>query len=280
MKVAITGSRGFIGTALVQKLRNYKIEIIEIDILLGYNLLDWESLLTIKKFDVLIHLAAKSYVPESFTNPSSFYTTNVIGTLNALELCKKYEARMIFTSSYVYGTPEYLPINENHPLVAFNPYAQSKLIGEDLCKAYHRDFDVPVIVFRPFNIYGKGQNDNFLIPSIIKQATSGKVMLKDPRPKRDFIYINDVVDAYLQAIYSDFSSVEFINLGSGVSTSIKEITQLIEEKFNKKVSIVFSGEKRKNEVLETRADISKANKLLHWKPKVSIEDGITNMLDL
>jgi len=143
LKVAITGSRGFVGRAIVNRLKDLEVGLIEIDFELGYDMTDWNSLSNIVHFDVLIHLAAKTYVPDSFKNPESFYKTNVIGTLNALELCRKYKAKMIYTSSYVYGNPQYLPIDETHLVNAFNPYAQSKLLGEDLCKAYYRDFDVP-----------------------------------------------------------------------------------------------------------------------------------------
>ena len=112
MKVAITGSRGFVGKVLVQELLKQNVQIIEIDFETGYDLLDWESLGKIEPFDALVHLAAKSFVPDSFKNPASFYENNIVGTLNALELCRKHKAKMIYTSSYVYGTPEYLPIDE------------------------------------------------------------------------------------------------------------------------------------------------------------------------
>ncbi len=278
MIVAITGSRGFVGTKLVQSLRRLELEIIEIDLALGHDLTKWDTLSKVGYFDVLIHLAARTFVPESFVHPASFYETNVTGSLHALELCRKYESKIIFTSSYVYGSPKYIPINELHPLNATNPYAQSKILGEELCHAYHRDFDIPAIIFRPFNAYGKGQNDNFLIPSIIKQAYSGKVMLKDPRPRRDFIFIDDLVDAYTKAINADFSKVEIFNLGSGISTSIQELAQLITENMRMDFSVVFSNEQRKNEILETRADISKSRKLLKWNPGISMEKGISMIL--
>jgi nucleoside-diphosphate-sugar epimerase len=277
MKIAITGSRGFIGRALKKRLIDLNHEVIEIDFELGFDLTDWENVKNVKDFKVLIHLAAKSYVPDSFVKPKDFYNTNILATLNALELCRNNNAKIIYTSSYVYGEPQYLPIDELHSTMAFNPYAQSKLIGEDLCKGYHRDFDVPVTIFRPFNIYGKGQNENFLIPSIIKQALKGEVLLKDPRPKRDFVNIEDVVEAYIKAIEVNFDLVETFNLGSGVSTSIKELLKIISLKVGKEISINFTNEYRKNEVFETLADISKANRFLMWQPKISIDEGISDI---
>ena len=165
MKLAITGCNGFIGSHLVKRLLKDGHDLIKIDFNYGYDLTDWSSLQSLEKFDVLFHLAAKSYVPESYDNPQPFYYTNIVGTLNALELCRLHNAKMIYTSSYVYGQPKYLPIDEEHLVIPFNPYAQSKIIGEDLCKAYHRDFGLNVLTIRPFNIYGTGQSGRLYYPN-------------------------------------------------------------------------------------------------------------------
>ncbi len=279
LKIAITGSSGFVGKRLVNKLAKSNVDIIEIDLKSGFDILKTDSLNRIETFDVLIHLAAKSYVPDSFKYPASFYYTNIIGTLNVLELCRKFNARIIFTSSYVYGGPDYLPIDELHPLKAFNPYAQSKLIGEDLCIAYARDYDIPYTIFRPFNIFGPNQNSSFLIPQILIQARTGLITLKDPRPKRDFIYIDDVVEAYISAIDEKLSFQEVLNLGSGRSYSIEFITQIIEKYFNNTVKTKFLNVYRKNEILDTVADVSKAKELLCWKPTVSLKEGILKILN-
>jgi nucleoside-diphosphate-sugar epimerase len=278
MRIVITGSKGFVGNLLVEKLAaNKDIEIVEVDFVLGHDISNAETLNSVGEFDVMVHLAAKSFVPDSFINPQSFYQTNVMGTINVLELCRKYEAKMIFASSYVYGAPEYLPIDEKHPLKAFNPYAQSKLIGEELCRAYHRDFGINSIILRPFNIYGPGQPKHFLISSIIHQYKTGEIKLMDPKPRRDFVYVEDVVDAYMKAINIDIEGVDVVNIGSGVSTSIEEITSIVTQNSNSKVS--FSGKKRKNEVLETIADISKAIKILQWEPYHDISSGIDRIMN-
>jgi nucleoside-diphosphate-sugar epimerase len=280
MRVAVTGSGGFLGKHLVNQLNSLGHDIIEVDLIEGYDITDWDSISSISGFDVLVHLAALSFVPKAFENPVDFYRTNVIGTLNALELCRLNKARIIFTSSYVYGAPDYLPIDEGHPLKAFNPYAQSKLMGEDLCKAYHRDFDVPVCIFRPFNIYGSGQASHFLIPLILNQAKVGMVQLKDPRPKRDFIHINDVVSAYVKAVELNFQNAETYNLGSGTSTSIGDIIEILKELSEEEIQVEFTNEHRKNEVLETKADISHAKSILNWKPEVNFREGIKKLLDI
>ena len=278
MKIAITGSCGFIGYHLIKKLLKLNYKFIEIDIKKGIDITDWQQLKIIEKFDVLIHLAAKSFVPDSYKYPREFYSTNINGTLNVLELCRIYSAKIIYISSYVYGNPEYSPIDENHPVQAFNPYAQSKLIGEQLCQGYLRDFNVPVIIFRPFNIYGKGQNENFLISSIIKQASSGKIVLKDPKPKRDLVNIDDAIEACIKAIEFNRTSFEIFNIGSGISYSVKEIAEMIAMILNYNIEIKFSGEKRRNEVMDTIADISKAKSLLSWEPSTNLEDGIKKMV--
>jgi UDP-glucose 4-epimerase len=137
---------------------------------------------------------------------------------------------------------------------------------------------VPVIIFRPFNIYGKNQKEDFLIPSILKQASSGTVLLKDSRPKRDYIYIADIVDAYITAIERKSNDFEVYNLGTGQSHSIEIITELVQKYFKRKLNVLFTNEYRENEVLNTVADVSKAEELLQWKPKVLLEEGIRRII--
>jgi nucleoside-diphosphate-sugar epimerase len=274
MNIAITGSRGFVGKLLCSKLRDLNYKIIEINIESGYDIRKLEDLKKVPKFDVLIHLAARSFVPDSYLFPADYYNTNINGTINVLELCRKFNARIIFTSSYVYGRPKYLPIDESHNLNAFNPYAQSKLIGEQLCNAYKRDFNVGYTIFRPFNIYGPGQNMNFVIPKIIDQAFKGQIVLKDPRPKRDFVYIDDVVDAYIKAIHNFEVDSYIFNLGYGRSYSIEQIVNKIQIHMKRKIDVVFSHEYRQNEIMNTVADISHIMKKLDWEPRTSIDDGI------
>ena len=274
--IIVTGSSGFVGSYLVRALRKCNYKLIELDLKNGFELTDWEKVRKIKEFDVLIHLAARVFVPDSYQSPRDFYYNNIVSTMNVLELCKLKNAKMIYASSYVYGNPKYLPIDEKHPVSALNPYTESKVICERLCKSYHSNFKVPVIIFRPFNIYGKGQNENFLIPIILKQINkTGKIKLKDSRPKRDFIYIDDAVNAYVKAIEFHTKNVGIFNLGSGMSFSVKEVAEMIANNFCSDIQIEFSEERRKNEILDTVADITKANKLLGWKPDIRLKDGLT-----
>jgi UDP-glucose 4-epimerase len=195
-----------------------------------------------------------------------------------LELCRLNNAKFIFVSSYVYGVPNYLPIDEKHNVNAFNPYAHTKLIGEQICEGYHNDFSVPVIILRPFNIFGKGQNEQFLIPSILKQASTGRILLKDPRPKRDFLYIDDFLNVFLCLLEFSSENLEIFNIGSGRSYSIENIVSQVQLLYGSEIKVQFTGETRKNEVLETSADITKANSLLGWEPIYDLSDGIKEIL--
>lgn len=233
----ITGNSGFIGSYLIKRLEELKFDLIFIDIANGIDICNWEQVKNITKVDIIIHLANLSFVPASYQQPKKFYEVNYIGTLNMLELCRINGARMIYFSSYMYGNPQYQPIDENHPVQAYNPYSQTKVICESLCEGYNRDFEVPVTIFRPFNIYGKGQNPDFLIPSIIAQAKTGKIVIKDERPKRDYIHVTDVVEAIVCALKSKLNTLntQIYNLGTGISYSVREIVDSVRSLYNNKI---------------------------------------------
>jgi UDP-glucose 4-epimerase len=281
-KVLVTGHKGFIGQELVRTLEKYdnEVTILEEDQGRRIDIRDWNKIKDLDDFQTIYHLAALTFVPYSFEYPKKTYDVNVGGTLNMLELGRLVDAEQIVTmSSYVYGTPQYLPIDENHPTNPNNPYTHSKLITEELCEAYSRDFGLNCVVFRPFNIYGPGQNENFLIPSIINQLKTGKIELKDPEPKRDFIYLSDVVNALLKVCKLKNSETNIFNIGSGESYSVKEITDKIVELTGKSVKISYTGERRKNEIMNTIADVKRIKKILGWEPLVDINQGLSEILD-
>ena len=283
-RILVTGSRGFVGKNLVEELKRQDADVLTLTDHDGrrIDIRDQQRVKgiinEIRNIDIVYHLAAITSVPFSFENPRETYDVNVLGTLNILELCRSCNAdKIVFASSYVYGQPQYLPIDEEHPLQPTNPYARSKILGEELCRAYNTDFGVKCIILRPFNIYGVGQNKNFLIPSIIAQLRYGKIELKDPEPKRDFIYISDVIDAYIKAgeFNGDF---DVFNIGYGKSYSVKEIVDKIIHLYGKDVKVKYSGERRKNEIMDTIADIKKAKEKLGWKTSVEIDNGLSNLL--
>ena len=279
MKIAVIGSAGFVGTHLVKILLNKEHHIQEIDIKSGCDITDLEQVRGINKFDLAIHLAGKSFVPQSYQHPNDFYYTNYAGTLNVLELCRKYKARLIFFSSYIYGTPQYLPIDEDHPIVPFNPYADSKFHCEQLCRGYNKYFGINTIIFRPFNIYGAGQNPNFLISSLLKQLKSGLISIKDPTPRRDYIFIDDVIRAITKAINYTDTDFDIFNIGSGSSISVIEIVNYLNSLYDNKLIVEITGETRQNEIYETVANIDKIKIKMDWHPKVSFFEGLDRIIN-
>jgi len=278
-KVIVTGGEGFIGRALIGRLENNGAKVISLDKKNGYDLCDWNKISLIKninKIDCLYHLAAVSFVPYAWKNPRNTYHVNLLSMINVLELCRiKGIKKLVIMSSYIYGQPQYLSIDENHPTSPTNPYMWSKFLCEQLCHGYARDFGIKVVILRPFNVYGAGQRDDFLIPSIIKQVQkSSEVILIDLRPKRDFLYIDDMIDALLAVGNYDVKSVEIFNIGFGKSWSIRELVKHLAEASDKKIRVVSKNIKRKDEILDVVADIGKAKTLLKWSPKISIEEGI------
>ena len=181
--------------------------------------------------------------------------------------------KLIYLNAYPYGVPQYLPIDESHPLEPHSPYNSSKIIAENLLFSYLNNI-TKVISLRVFNIYGKYQLQNFLIPNIISQIKeSDKVILNDLRPKRDFLYIQDLI-ILLNNIILDTNNIGIYNVGYGRSYSIKEVVDAISIAFNKRIALKTIQKKRQNEILDLYADINKVKSSFNWSPKFSILDGM------
>lgn len=278
MKIAVAGSDGFVGRNVCVQLEAKGYEVVKIDITRGYDLCDNTIIEKINPIDCFIHLANLVYVPGSYADPENYYRVNYLTTLNSLEICRKHKARLVYASSYIYGPPQYLPVDENHPINPFNPYAQTKVICEKLCEGYHRDFGVKVSILRPFNIYGVGQKGKLLIPEILKQVKEGKerIELKASTPRRDFINVVDVAGAFV-ACLEDPNDFNVYNVCSGTSVSVRELTELINKYLTKKVQFVFSEEARPNEVDESRGSCEKLESI-GWRRTLSFDEGIRILL--
>jgi UDP-glucose 4-epimerase len=285
-RILVTGASGFIGRHLTTELQKQGAEVLALDAA-GDNpidLRDWHRLEDfgneLGKLDLVYHLAGLMFVPYSFENPREIYEVNVLGTLNLLELCRLHNAeKVIFASSYVYGPPQYLTIDEKHPLNPTSPYARSKVMGEILLEAFHKDYGLKCTILRPFNIYGEGQSDNFLIPTILKQMAHGKIELVDPEPKRDFLYITDMVDAYLKVGEYDGGDFEIFNIGAGLSYSVDEIVQMVMEIWGKQVEVSYKHSRRRNEIMNVIANVDKAKNKLGWTPKVALKEGLKKYVE-
>jgi GDP-4-dehydro-6-deoxy-D-mannose reductase len=276
--VLVSGAKGFVGSRLVQRLSSDEtVNVISLDRHCG-DITQLETWLRQPCANAVVHLAARSYVPDSWANPGEFFHTNVSGAINALEYCRRNNARLVFLSSYVYGNPDVLPINELAEIRATNPYMASKKSAEDICRYYAEWFGVPVAILRPFNVYGVGQDGKFLIPTVVRQHLSGeKVTVQDLAPRRDYVYVDDLIEAIVCAIQSKHAC-ETYNIASGTSHSVQDVIELVAKLTGKPVPVESLGNRRPNEVMDTRGDIGKAAALLSWRPRWSLEMGLSAII--
>ncbi len=278
--VLVTGAGGFIGTPLADVLEKNGFDVIKLDTSRG-DIVDLDLIHEYKdkNIDHIFHLASKTFVPDSWEHPMDFYKTSVIGTGNILELCRDKKASITYVSAYVYGVPEKLPISENDKILSNNPYAHSKYLAEELCRFYSEFYDIHVTIARPFNIYGKNQKEMFLIPYIIKQVLNEKtIRVKDLNPKRDYIYLDDLVSGLIKTLDAN-KKFSIFNFGSGEGKSVKEIIEIVQEVAGTHKPVISEEQERKNEVMNVIADITKAKKDLNWKPVFSFKDGISDILN-
>lgn len=300
--VLVTGAGGFIGSRLVEKLtlqgarvrafvrytsraeigllKQLAPEILKnIEIIRG-DIRDYSAVeQAAKGADIIFHLGALISIPYSYVHPVETVQTNVIGTMNVLEACRKYGAKLVHTStSEVYGTALRVPIDEDHPLQGQSPYSASKIGADKLVESYYRCFNVPAITVRPFNTYGPGQSNRAVIPTIITQVLSGDVVrLGNLEAIRDFTYLDDTVDGFLLAGQAGLWDGETYNLGTGEEIRIGAVAEIIFKIMGKTPEIhVEQGRLRpeKSEVMRLISDNRKAKAALGWQPKVGMEEGL------
>jgi UDP-glucose 4-epimerase len=220
------------------------------------------------------HLAARTFVPESWREPRPFFETNVLGLVNVLEFCRRQKASLVLISSYVYGHPRALPISEDHPLEAYNPYSLTKILAEQTAAFYRDKHGVPATIIRPFNLYGPAQSEAFLIPMLIRQAldpTCAYYEVADDRPRRDHLFVDDLIEL---AIACRERPGGIYNAGSGISVGIADLVALINLAAGVSKPLRSRGEGRPEEVLDVVADIRRAAAELNWRPRVSLREGI------
>jgi nucleoside-diphosphate-sugar epimerase len=271
-EILVTGATGFLGRFLVAALESEGHSVRQ------HSSADGDiAICPLPMSDVkhVFHLAAKSYVPESWENPRAYYQANVVGTVNVLEHCRQNQAAVTLISTYVYGEPQRLPIAEDHPVAALNPYTHTKILAEEAARFYEKRFGIPLLIVRPFNIYGPGQRPSFLIPWIVQQVldpAADAVHVQDLRPKRDYLYVDDAVAFLVAAFHADVHGV--FNMGSGRSASVQEVAQLVNKAAGASKPVVSAGRTRPGEVMDMVADTARAAAEFGWRPRTSLEDGI------
>ena len=301
--VLVTGADGFIGSHLTEALVRQGINVRAFVYYNSFNSWGWLDHCTddvkghfevfpgdirdphgikeaMKGCDAVLHLAALIAIPFSYHSPDTYVDTNVKGTLNVLQAARELGVnRIIHTStSEVYGTAQFVPITEEHPLQGQSPYSATKIAADQLAYSFYSSFDLPVVTVRPFNTYGPRQSARAVIPTIITQIANGahKVELGALTPTRDFSFVQDTVDGFLAALNSTKGLGQVINLGSNFEISIGETVALIAESMNTTVETASSEERwrpENSEVERLWADNSKAKELFGWQPTYSGRDG-------
>lgn len=277
--ILVTGAKGFIGLSLINALKSLGFRILEFNSTMG-NISEYNFLKEYQNTDIyhVFHLAAKTFVPDSWEKPLEFYKTSVLGTGQILELCRHKNIPLTYVSAYLYGLPEKLPISEEDKVKSNNPYAHSKYLTEELCRFYSEYYNVKITIARPFNIYGRNQKDMFLIPYIIKQVLNDDVIkVKDLFPKRDYIYLEDLVNGLVKTLDNN-KQFSIYNFGSGKELSVQEIIDIVQKVVGTNKKIISEKQERKNEIMNVIADIKKAKEDLNWKPIYGFEDGIVEIL--
>lgn len=265
-KIIITGNCGFLGKRLEETLRK-DYEIIPFSIENGKDVTKKEDFSGLKA-GCLVHLAAINKRDDK----RKMFDTNVNGTLNALEFCKENSCRIIFISSCaVYGNQK-SPIKEEAEKIPVSFYGLTKLNGEELCRFYNKNYNVPSIILRLFNLYGINQERGFIISDILSQLSNPEIRLGNPNPRRDFVYVDDAAEAIAKSLQlKDY--FEVINIGSGKSHSIGEIAKKIAGERKVKFLDITPVES------DIYADVEKAEKILHWQAKTSLGEGLKYCLE-
>ena len=307
MKVLITGAGGFIGSHLVERCveRGFDVRAFvrynsnnrwgwldvsdfknDIEIITG-DIRDYDSVNNaMHECDTVFHLAALIGIPYSYISPLAYIKTNIEGTYNILQSAKELEIKQVLvtSTSETYGTAQYVPIDEKHPVVGQSPYSATKIAADQLALSFYRAFNLPVKVVRPFNTYGPRQSARAVIPTIISQILSGKTTLSlgNTAPTRDLTFVKDTAEGFLSIFNSDKAFGEVTNIGMNEEISIGALAKLIAELMDCQISINTEDcriRPGKSEVERLRCDNSKILSTTNWRPKYNLRSGLQETIE-
>jgi len=308
-KILITGADGFIGSHLVERLLEENCQIKAFVYYNSFNSWGWldtfpEDKLkdleifagdirdpngvrtAIKDVNVVFHLAALIGIPFSYHSPDSYIDTNIKGTLNVLQACREYDIeRVVITStSEVYGTAQYIPINEKHPFQGQSPYSASKIGADKIAESFYRSFKVPVVIARPFNTYGPRQSARAVIPTIITQLlnSSKEVYLGSLHPTRDLNYVSDICNGFIALAKCDGAIGKEVNMGSQTEISIGNLANFLIELIGSNAKIVSQDARKRPEESEVGrlvCDNSLMKELTGWKPETPLKEGLLKTIE-
>lgn len=308
-KVLVTGADGFIGSHLVEALIHEGCDVRAFVFYNSFNSWGWidsfpKKLLdavdvfagdirdgngvrtAMKGCDVVFHLAALIAIPFSYHSPDSYVDTNIKGTLNVLQAARDLNVSkiMITSTSEVYGTAQYVPIDEKHPFQGQSPYSATKIGADRLAESFFRSFNLPVVIVRPFNTYGPRQSARAVIPTVITQLMSGvqEISLGNLLPTRDFVFVKDTVSGFIEIARSDVSIGEEINIATGVEISVMELAENLVRLINPEALILADAVRyrpEKSEVERLLGSNQKIVSLTKWRPRYDLNQGLSQTID-
>ena len=301
--VLVTGGAGFIGSNIVKELVKDRANVIVYDNFSSGDMLNLEEVkdsIRIVTSDILhprfrtvliendveyvFHLAAEPYIPKCYYYPAKFLEVNALGTLKVLRACKEAKVKRIihYSTSEVYGTAKYVPMNEDHPTRPLSTYAASKLAADRLCYTLFHEHKVPVVILRQFNAYGPGETQPYVIPEIITQlSNSNEVKLGNVKARRDFTYVEDAAKGAIKLMMCPGIEGEVVNMGSNKNYSIEELALVTGELmgYNSTKIVIDTKRLRPIDVDVLLCDSSKARKLFGWQPEIDIEEGLRRTIE-
>lgn len=273
MRAFVTGAGGFLGSHLVRRLARDGADVRA----LAGDLFDPRAWDGARDADVIFHLAATSFVPDTLRDPEGAVRVNVLGTERALDAAHRAGARFVFAStSHVYAPRSDRPLREEDVVEPRSPYAATKAAGEALVHAYRGTFGLATTIARLFNVYGPGQRADFLVPTILAQARTGsEVKLGDVTPVRDFVFVEDAVDLLARAGTSPAAAGQTFNVATGVGTSVREVAERAIAIVSPGARLAFDASRaRAAEVSRLVGDPSRARDALGWTPRHSLDEGL------